>query len=95
MAKTVEKFVVGESVFRYVGEDKWKVTVVAVAGDKVTIMDGVNRISYTPRTDGKHVKVGSPDYEVMPDMIYHPKPKAASKTKPKKVTFWQRLAGKR
>jgi hypothetical protein len=92
MAKTPENFKVDETVTRYVGEDKWDVKVVAVEGDAVTVEDGPLTITYAPRVDGVHVKVGSPDFEVMPDMIYHPKPNPAPQPKP--VTLWQRITGK-
>lgn len=70
-----EKFIVGETVTRFVGEDRWDVIVTEAHDSAVTIFDWSQEIIYTPRlSDGKYVKLGSPDYEVMPDMISHSKP---------------------
>lgn len=78
--QTPEKFVVGETVSRFVGEDKWDVVVTEVYDDAVTIFDWSQEIVFTPRlSDGRYVKLGSPDYEVMPDMIAHSKPQAPTK----------------
>jgi hypothetical protein len=48
------------------------VYVFAVDGDVVTA--GSHREIakvYIPRADGKHVKLGTPDFAHMPDMIFH------------------------
>lgn len=70
--QTPETFRVGEEVTLYVGEYKTSVYVFAVDGDRVTA--GAYRETakvYVPRADGKHVKLGTPDFAHMPDVIFH------------------------
>lgn len=86
--KTPEKFVVGETVSLYWGEYISEVFVFAVDGDKVTA--GSHREIaevYVPRADGKTVKVGTPEFAHMPDMIFH---KARVSPAHRKATFWDR-----
>jgi hypothetical protein len=65
-------FIVDEWVSHYEGEYRHKVQVVAVDGDTVTIEDHGRQEKFSPRaSDGMFVKLGSPDFEVMPTMIYH------------------------
>lgn len=72
-----ETFVVGEMVDFCDGEYRRKVQVTAVNGNEVTARVRAQPMVFTPRpSDGKHVKVGSPDYEVTPTMISRPAPKA-------------------
>lgn len=86
--QTPEKFVVGEFVTFYHGEDRFPVEVTAVNGDEVTAEVSYGReVVFTPRADGKHVALGQHEYAVMPDVIAHPKPVA-----PVKVTLWDRIA---
>jgi hypothetical protein len=70
--KTPETFRVGETVSLYVGEHISKVFVFAVDGDKVTagFHPAIAKV-YAPRADGKTVKVGTPEFAHMPDMIFH------------------------
>jgi hypothetical protein len=87
-----EKFVVGETVEFYQGEYRSTVTVFAVNGDEVTA--GSHREIadvFVPRSDGKHVVKGTPDFAHMPTMIFHT-PESAPVLKP--ATFWQRITGK-
>lgn len=90
-AQTPEKFVVGETVGFYHGEDIWDAIVTAVKGDAVTAkIGGVREMVFTPRADGKHVAVGTtPEFAVMPDMIFHPQPTPPA---PVKATFLERVA---
>lgn len=89
--KTPEKFVVGETVGFYHGEDIRDAIVTAVNGDEVTAKVGRNReMVFTPRADGQHVAVGTtPEFAIMPDMIFHPKPASPVE---KKLSFWGRVA---
>ena len=82
-----EKFVVGETVESYSGEYRSSVTVFAVDGDRVTAGFHPEFAKvYVPRADGKHVKQGTPDFAVMPDVIFHAEPVA-----PAKSSFWNRV----
>ena len=82
-----EKFVVGETVESYSGEYRSSVTVFAVDGDLVTAGFHPEFAKvYVPRADGKHVKQGTPDFAVMPDVIFHAEPVA-----PAKSSFWNRV----
>ena len=86
--QTPETFVVGETVTFYRGDDRYSVEVIGVDGDVVRAKVFGEVMVFTPRaSDGMHVKLGSPDFEVMPDMIYHPEP-----VEPVKVSFWKRIA---
>lgn len=71
-ATTTEKpFAVGEFADFYEGEYRSKVEVIAVDGDEVTALVAGELVIFTPRpSDGMLVKLGSPDHEVMPTMIY-------------------------
>lgn len=82
-----EKFVVGETVVSYFGEYRGSATVFAVDGDEVTAGNFPELAQvYVPRADGKHVKKGTPDFAIMPDVIFHAEPVA-----PAKPSFWNRV----
>lgn len=86
-----EKFVVGETVQFCSGEYVSSVTVFAVNGDAVTAGSFPNLAqTYVPRADGKHVRVGTPDFAVMPDIIFH---KPQEKPVEPKVSLWKRITG--
>lgn len=88
--QTPEAFRVGEEVTFYVGEYKSTVYVFAVDGDRVTAGSHPETAKvYVPRSDGKHVKVGTPDFAHMPDMIFH---EARITPAHRKATFWDRVA---
>lgn len=91
--KTPETFVTGETVSYYHGEYRMDVKVVAVDGDRVTVAVYGDLVTFTPRpSDGMFVKLGSPDHEVLPTMIYHrevPAPKKANAV----ATFFSRFFG--
>ena len=80
-ATTTEKtFEAGEVVDFYQGEYRSKVEVVSVDGDEVVALVAGGRVIFTPRpSDGMLVKLGSPDYEVLPTMIYRREDKAPAK----------------
>jgi ribosomal protein S19 len=71
--QTPEKFVVGETVSFYHGEDHYPVEVIGVDGDKVLANVFGEVKVFAPRSDGKHVVEGSRDTDVLPDMIFHSK----------------------
>lgn len=88
--KTPETFAVGEAVTLYVGEYMSTVYVFAVDGDRVTAGSHPEIAEvYVPRADGKHVKLGTPDFAHMPDMIFH---EARIPAAHRKATFWDRVA---
>ena len=78
-----------EKVTLYVGEDQTTVDVVSVDGDEVTINHYGELIIFAPRaSDGMMVKLGSPDHEVMPTMIYRRRPRAQ---KVAKKSFFEKV----
>lgn len=80
-------FVKGEFVTLYEGEYRTKVEVVQVDGNEVTVNHYGQLTIFTPRlSDGMFVKLGSPDFEVMPTMIYH-----AQDEVPTPQTFLQKM----
>lgn len=82
-----EKFVVGETVVFCSGEYRSSATVFVVNGDTVTAGFHPELAQvYVPREDGKHVKKGTPEFAIMPDVIFHPEPVA-----PAKPSFWNRV----
>jgi hypothetical protein len=71
-----EKFIVNEWATFYEGEERRKVQITAVDGSTVTARVYGQPMTFSPRpSDGKFVKVGSPDHEVMPTMIHPIAPK--------------------
>lgn len=84
--QTPEKFVAGETVSFYHGDDQFSVEVVGVDGDEVIANVHGELMVFAPRADGKHVALGEPEFAVMPDMIFHPKPVA-----PVKVSLFNRV----
>jgi hypothetical protein len=88
--KAPEKFVVGEKVGFYHGEDIQEVTVTKVEGDVVTAKSRYGfELEFSPRADGKHVTEKTRDFAVMPDMLFHFQPEASVEKKP---SFWERVA---
>lgn len=78
-------FAVGEWVEFYRGDERRKVQVTAVNGLQVTARVFGQPMIFMPRhSDGRHVKLGSHDFEVMPDMIVRPEPAA-----PKTTSRWK------
>lgn len=77
VAVSTEPYTKGEKVTLYVGEDQTTVDVVSVDGDEVTVNHYGELVIFAPRaSDGMMVKLGSPDHEVMPTMIYRRRPRA-------------------
>lgn len=77
-------FVVGEWAKFYEGEESRSVQITEVNGDEVTARVYGRPMTFTPRSsDGKFVKKGSPDHEVMPTMIAYIPPAEEKKA----VTF--------
>lgn len=78
---TPETFVVGEWVEFREGESTRKVQVTEATATEVTARVYGKPMVFTPRnSDGKFVKAGSPDYEVMPTMIVRLPPAPEKKT---------------
>lgn len=78
-------FIVGEWAEFYEGEARRKVQITAVNGSEVTARVKGRPMVFIPRnSDGKLVKAGSPDYEVMPTMITSLPPSAK-----KEKTSWR------
>jgi hypothetical protein len=72
-AISTEPYTKGEKVSLYIGESQTTVEVVSVDGDEVTVNHYGELVIFTPRaSDRMMVKLGSPDHEVMPTMIYRP-----------------------
>lgn len=82
-------FIKDEWVSHYEGEYRHQVQVVAVDGDVVTIEDNGRQKKFSPRaSDGMFVLVGSPDFEVMPTMIYHREEQVAAAPKMSRRKFF-------
>lgn len=78
---TPEVFIVGEWAKFYEGEENRKVQITEVNGTEVTARVHGRPMTFTPRpSDGKFVKKGSPDHEVMPTMISYLPPVEKKKT---------------
>lgn len=70
------EFIVNEWAQFFEGEERRKVQITEVNGSEVTARVYGKPMTFTPRpSDGKFVKKGSPDYEVMPTMIQSIAPK--------------------
>lgn len=94
VATSPETFVAGETVTYYRGENRMPVQVVSVDGDEVIANIYGDLVIFKPRaSDGMHVKEGSPDYEVLPEMIYHPKPVLSKNENSVKEWFSRFLLG--
>lgn len=91
--QTPEKFVVGETVTFYHGEDQYPVEVISVDGDEVVAKVFGQLRLFIPRADGKHVLPGEPEFTIMPDMIFHAEPVMPA-AEPVKVSLWKRITKK-
>lgn len=81
-AISTEPYKKGDKVTLYVGESQTTVEVVSVDGNEVTVNHYGDLVIFAPRaSDGMMVKLGSPDYEVLPTMIYRRRPRPEQKSK--------------
>lgn len=87
---TEKNFIVGETVGHYIGELRTEVEVIAVGGEKVTVIhsNGKEQTFVKRSSDGRYVTPETMNSPVMPEMIFHP-----TKTEPVKKSFFKRLFG--
>lgn len=86
---TPEKFVVGETVIYRKGKEFFDVKVLAVVGNEVKIATAFGKVLtfHSRFSDGQHVGQFTEEFEVTPEIIFHPKP-----AEPVKDTFFSRMA---
>lgn len=96
-ANIINKPFVKNEWVSHVEGDFWSdVYVSDVDGDVVTVINGNGRPvgKFSPRaSDGTFVRIGSPDFEVMPTMIYHRAKVVTPAKAEKRVSFVRKVTG--